>query len=238
MAVKLLAKLTNLAGIGKKYLVSTDTQIGDLIIDATYSYNIKRNNTITDHPIESPNVHNAGSYVSDNVYHNPTTISLQCAITNAPIGYLATANTIIDIFSGNILDNIKNHYKGKGRNIIAAYEILNDMIEQFTIVSVVTKLEVIENLIVEDIEFNEDNTTSDALVFNITLKQVKFAESVTINAGIRNNLLNANAGYKDSVAGKLNLGGQVTKGLNNEEKGKTATSLFNLGKNISGLFGS
>jgi hypothetical protein len=224
MAVKLLATLTNLAGIGKKYLATTNSKIGNLVIDATYDYTIKRSNTITDHPIESPNVFNSGSYIADNVYRNPLTISLRCAIINSPIGYLETAGTILNIFSGDILQNVKSHYQGKGKNIIAAYEILNDMIDQATIVSVSTKLEVIDNLIVEDIEYIEDNTTFDALAFRITLKQVAFAESATIDSSFFSNL-NAISGFKDSISSKLNLGSQVTKNLNSAEISKSSAAL-------------
>ena len=100
---KLLATISNLASLGKNYFNFSGSKIGDLVIDATYASDINLSNTITDHPIE-------GSYATDHIYNNATTVNLQCAILASPIGILATANAVIDIFSGNIVENIKNKY--------------------------------------------------------------------------------------------------------------------------------
>lgn len=206
MAIKLLAAISNLASVGKDFLGGNRTEIGDLIIDATYSSNIKYSNTITDNPVERSGDFSTGSYVSDNIYNNPITLDLQCAILDSPVGVIATTASVIDIFSGNIVANLVDRYKGKGRNQIAAYKILRDMWEQGTIFTVVSYTDVIDNLVIESLDFPRDGQTGDRLLFTISLKRLEFAESLTTAVSIPI----VSSSINDLVSGRLNLGGQVT----------------------------
>lgn len=205
MAVKLLATISNLAGVGKQYLGFNGTKIGDLVIDATYSSNIKYSNTVTEHPVERSGSFATGSYVSDHIYNNSTTIDLQCAILDSPVGILATARSVLDIFSGDILENISNKYKGKGKNQIAAYEILTDMQKERIIFTLVGYNDVIDNLVIESLEFPRDGDTGNRLFFNIKLKQLRFAQSITVTVP------QISTAVGDLIDSRLNLGGQVTK---------------------------
>lgn len=207
MAVKLLATIANLASEGRNYTGFRGTQISDLVIDATYSSDIKYSNTVTDNPVErSPNAA-VGSYISDHVYNNPTTIDLECAILNTPIGIVSNITSVTDIFSGNIRENISNRLRGKSRNQVAAYELLTDLQAQGTIFTVVSYNDVIDNLVIEDLSFPRDADTGDRLFFNISLKQLRFSQALTVN------IPQISSSVNDLVSDTVNLGTQTTSNL-------------------------
>ncbi len=210
MAIKLLAKLTNLVGISKKLLFNNKSQIGDLVIDGTHLETITYSNTITSHPVES------GSYIADHIYINPLRVVMDCSITDSAGDLVGGLREIGSLFTGNILTNLSNRYQGKGAKQTAAYEFLKDLAGSKSTVTIVNKLDVLQNMAVETVSMPRSNETGDRLFFSITLQQISFA-TVERTTGLSR---------KYNIAGKLNLGKQESRPTTTEETQKAGSTLI------------
>ena len=209
MAIKLLAKLTNLVGASKKLLFNNKSQIGDLVIDGTHLSDITYSNTITDHSIES------GANVSDHIYSNSLRVKMDCSITDSAGDLVEALQEIGSLFNGNILTNLSNKFRGKGAKQTAAYEFLKDLAGSKSTVTIVDKLDVLPNMTIESVSFPRTNETGDRLFFSINLKQIRFA-TVEKATGL-------NRTY--NIGGKLNLGKQESRVAAPEEAEKAKSTL-------------
>jgi hypothetical protein len=199
----LLAKIANLTGVGKSLLVGDKTQIGEVLIDATHLEEIHYSNVITDHSVSAFNGL-TGSSVSDHCYKNPTKLRVTGSITEDSVNVVGLAATVIDLFNGDVLTNISNKYKGKGRNQIVAYQILTDLYSSGNLIDVVFFWDSFQNMIIEDLKFPKDKNTGNRLYFEAILKQVTFATVKTVSIS-RNS-----KPTQDLVSGKIKYGSQET----------------------------
>ena len=201
MTVSLLAKLTNLVGVGRKLLFDTKSQIWDLVIDGTHLETISYSNNITNHPVES------GSFISDHIYINPLKVTMDCSITDSAADLIGGIREIGNLFSGNILTNLSNRFQGKGAKQTAAYEFLKNLALSKSTVTIVNKLDVLPNMAIESLSLPRTNETGDRLFFSITLQQLSFAsvEKVTSLGKVYN------------LKGKLNLGKQESRAPTTQE---------------------
>lgn len=209
MSISLLAKLSNLVGVGKKLLFNNKSQIGDLVIDGTHLETITYSNNITTHPIES------GAYVADHIYINPLRVTMDCSITDTAGDLIGGIREIGSLFNGNILTNLSNRFQGKGAKQTAAYEFLKDLAGSKSTVTIVNKLDVLPNMAVESVSMPRTSETGDRLYFSITLQQISYA-TVARTTSLSN---------KYNVTGKTNLGKQVSKDATPDEANKAASAL-------------
>lgn len=211
MAVTLLASLANIAGIGKSYLNRSQGAIGEVFIDCSHSEIIEYNQTITDHPVEN------GESITDHVYNNPLRVKVQGTITDTPIDIIGTVRNVAGLFNGNVLNNIKETYLGKGRKQTTAYEALKDLATSNATLTLVNYLDTFENMVIESLSFPRDGETGARLYFEATLKQVTFANValVTISSKTR-----------DLVNKKVKLGTQTTKEVPTAQMQKVNSYLF------------
>lgn len=201
----MLAKITNLSQISKSYFTNTKSKIGDVILDATHMETIEYSSVITDHPVERGFEAGSGSSISDYIYKDPIKIRMVGSVTDSPIDIIGTAKTVFNIFDGNVLNNIVDQYKGKGRNQITAYEVLTDIYNNRVMVDVVSYLDVFSNMVIESLSFPRDNATGNRLLFEVTLKQITLADVKTIS--FSNNPLSV----QDTISSRINNGSQPTK---------------------------
>ncbi len=209
----LIASISSIALLGKNYLVGSKRKIGDLLLDATMVEVIDYSNTITNHPISN------GSNISDHIYSNPTVIKMDGLITNNSL-YLSDINTLTGFFEGNIASNIYNYITGPSKKQILAFNYLETLKENKTLVSRVSKMKTYDNMAIETLSFSSDKKTGDALEFSISLKQIKFVTSKIVNV--------KRAIAPSSLPGVSNLaslGKGDTQELNTVEKEKTKTNL-------------
>lgn len=211
MALALLAKISNLTSIGRSLLTSTESKIGEVIIDATHIENIDYSSEITDHPVED------GFSISDHIYKKPLRIRVEGSIIDTPISVVGTIKNIAGVFTdSNILNNAKNFFGTKGKKQITAFEILTGIHHDRTIIDVVCNLNTYSNMVIESLTFPRDNRTGNRLLFEVALKQITLAKvkTVTISSNPRN--------VQDMLNNKTNLGIQQTTEPDENQKGSAS----------------
>jgi hypothetical protein len=197
MGFKLLADITTLLSPARQVFFNKKCKIGELIIDLAQKQEINYSNKITEFPIEE------GAYISDHVIVRPTKLVLQGSIVDNTFDIVGNVQQITNIFTGNIANNLLNAVKGVSVKQATAYQILQTLNFNKQRVTVVFKLDVFDNMIIEDLTFTNDGDTSNRLFFDITLVQVKQAnvETTSITRNISNSNLK-NLTSPKSIFGK------------------------------------
>lgn len=216
MAITLLASLTNLVGTGKKLLFTTQTRIGELFIDGTHMETIDYSSEITNHPVEG------GYSIADHIYRNPLKVKIEGSITDASVDIVGTAKDFVNLFDGNLLNNVIDKFRGKGSKSTAAYELLKDMHVNKAVFTVVNYLDTFDNMVIETLTFPRDNTIGNRLFFEATLKQITLATVRTVN------ISNNPRGVRDLISNKLETGRQQTKVPSTLEAVKGRSGLSNI----------
>lgn len=128
-------------------------KIGTLTIDATVSENHKYDTNVTSNPVED------GEYVSDHIYNMVFKLSLSGVITDTPFNYSLSGYSPIPTKHDQPLSK-------------QAYSYLLDLRNQRTVFTVVTGLQVYENMAFENITFARDADTGKAVSFTADLIQI------------------------------------------------------------------
>lgn len=221
MAISLLAKISNIAGLGKSLFSSNYTQVGDLVLDATYLSIIEYSSVITDHPIQSDD-YNSTSSVSDHIYLNPLKIKIKGSINASPVDLVSSATGIVNLFRGNLINNFVDEFKGKSKRLVTAYEVLRDLHLNRSIIDVVEYNDVFKNMVIESLNFPRDLETGDRLIFDITLKQISYSLVETVS------IFNNPKRTQDLISNKVKLGKQEVLQSSVIEKVKLNSTLKNL----------
>lgn len=147
MRIAILDSLLNLAS-PKQY-----PKLGTLELDATLTEAVKLDSNVTTAPIET------GESVTDHVYNEPLSLSLECSISSA-------------------------HPKRNGNTVahVQAYEALKQLRDAREPIDVVTGLDVYPNMVVTGINIQRDASTNQQLRFQADLVQVVLLDSESINA--------------------------------------------------------
>jgi len=174
MSGTLLAEISSATILAKNNLQRFYNKIGDLAIDATTSEVIEQSTTITSHPVSS------GFTISDHAFLNPVLVKLEGLITDGAL-YLSDINTLAGFFQGNIVSNILDYATGPSKKQILAFNLLETLRANRTLVTVVTRMKTYKNLIIESLVFNKEKDIGDVLSFKITLKEIKIVANKTIN---------------------------------------------------------
>lgn len=148
------------------------TKIGDLVLDATLTEIVTLSATITEHPIETKEA------ISDHIFKNPLKVKIEGYITDAPnkiFGILETP--LMKNSISKVLDNVKAllPFNEATKPSIQAYQLLTSLYEKRELINIVTKLNVFQNMAIENITFHTDVNTGERLEFSAELSQVKFA---------------------------------------------------------------
>lgn len=202
MAIRLLASLDSLINANKNLLVANKTIIGDLILDASHIENIKYSSKLTDHYVEN------GSVISDHILLQPVSLSLEGSITDDSIDIVGYAQSFF-----NLPTFINNNISNKGAKQIAAYELLTNLYNSKSLVTVVAYLDTFTDMAIENLVFPNDANTGNRLFFKIELKKANFAVVKTVNVGTLSSggSINSGKNLQDMVSKKTNLGVQQTE---------------------------
>lgn len=124
-----------------------------IVMDATISERHIRNSEITEHPIQN------GSYINDHVINQPATLTMDCFISDHPqkLNILQTLTRRLSLLSFSQ----------------RAFEYLNYLWREKKLLTVVSSLKIYRRMAIENITFDRNQETSNALRFQITLKQVR-----------------------------------------------------------------
>lgn len=126
----------------------------------TETHNFSRQ--VTDNPVED------GQPVADNIILNPITLEIQAIVTDAPIkGILETASLALTrTFEGS------KYTADCFGALMALYELKDFLM-------VYTEYKTYEKMVIESITIPRDPKDGEALIFNISLKQVRVVSSAT-----------------------------------------------------------
>lgn len=104
---------------------------------------------VTEFPVES------GATISDNIRNKPLVVTMECIVSNAPIGQLATLRD---------QDNDP---------VDSAYEMLLKVRADRQPVTIFTSLRTYTNMALQNLSIPRESGTGDALKFTVTFKQIE-----------------------------------------------------------------
>lgn len=131
-------------------------------VDALLSETHTFSRQVTDNPVED------GEPVADHIIKNPITLEIQAIITDAPIkGILESASrALIRTFEGS------KYTSDCFGALMALYELKSYL-------TVYTEYKTYENMVIENITIPRDPKDGEALIFNISLKQIRVVSTAT-----------------------------------------------------------
>lgn len=219
--IKIIAKVTALADIGKKLLKNGNSSLGDLVIDGSHAEIIEYSNAITDYPIST------GGSVTDHIYNKPVIIKIEGSITDFASTFLENVENVRSLFNGNPITNFTNRFLDNRKKQLTAYKVLTDLYRNKQTVDVVCYWDNFSNMVIEKLNFPRNGETGQRLYFEVTLKQVSFSNVKTVNfSSLKTSVQNA-------IGSKVKLGYTEAIKPNTEETGRAQSglvSLYNYGK--------
>ncbi len=172
-----IGKASSLASSLKGLVVaSKQTKISNLAIDCVHSEVMEYTNAITDHPVETK------SSISDHIYNEPITITIDGTITDASLKIFGIIETPLQNNTiSSVLNNVKNllPFGNTEKPSQVAFKILETICLNKELINVVTKNKLYKNMAIEKLSITNDDTTGHRLHFSCTLKQLTLANVLT-----------------------------------------------------------
>ena len=123
--------------------------MGGLVFDAVFSESHQSDMEVTDNPVET------GVVVSDHAYMKPLTLTLSAGVSDILLNQVTT-----DAFASDT---------GRSRK---AFELLTELQKKAEPFDVQTGLKLYKNMVCTSIRTSQDKDTSNALMFEATLREV------------------------------------------------------------------
>lgn len=130
-------------------LLFSKKKIGDIVIDLFETEVHTRTSEVTQYPIES------GSTITDHIVNDPIIISVSGIVSDIPT---------------NILGALAGIGESRANN---ANEAMNKLIDDKSIVTLVTGLKVYQNMVITNFDVDRSVNTGKTLTFSATLQQVE-----------------------------------------------------------------
>jgi hypothetical protein len=199
-------------------------KIGTILIDAVLQESHDFENTVTTNPVET------GADVTDHVVIQPDRLRLSGLVSRTPLRLnpILGVDLIPNIIDGVVaLDGLEAMVAQtvKVDPVAAAFTELTRLREQAIPVEVVTRLKVYTDMVIQHLSIPRDATTGEALRFDLTLMQIRFASSETVSADV---LKDVGQNAKDG-ASTAELGKQNTAPASEVQTAKSKSILYNLG---------
>ena len=156
-----------------KSFVYVKTNIGGWFFDATLQLTHTSTLTITTHPIQ------IGSSVTDYAFLQPRTLSMNIGMTDAAHSFIA------------------GQFAGGSSRSVPAYNVLSSLQQMRIPVQVYTRLGLYQNMLVDTLRVQDDNTTTNGLSCTVDLQELLVATVSVVK-------ISANPG----VTGKVTKGKQ------------------------------
>lgn len=223
----LLAKLTSLSSRSGGFLDGSGTQIGDLLVDGVTFESITRSNRPTEHPIAQAIGSSNQQIITDHVINNPLVYRMEGFMVDTPQNLIGSIKSVIDLGRGNILQNIRDRFRGKGQKQNLAVEILAGIADNNVLVDVVAYRESFTNMLITSLEFLDEADSLERFFFKATLQQMLIVEPGNIND------LNPASAVSNLLTNRSNLGNQIARMANSSESTK-ASAAINFYKTVTG----
>ena len=204
-------------------------------LDASLNESHKYKNTVTSYPVEQ------GLDISDHVRQEPETFSLEGIVTNSPVSFFPILTDFKTIINGG-KDRVMTAYEAllliAGRKLVktpnGSGDFVNITIEtKPKIIDISTHLRVFSDMILEDLTFDFDNKTGDALPFKAQAKRVRKVTTKGATINFTTGGLYGSAGTPDQTGAEAK-GAQQTKDPPVEHI--SALKALQNGKGITGMF--
>ena len=151
---------TNIQGMSYDAALYCKTNIGGYFFDGFMKTTHQRNLTITSNPIES------GAAVVDHAYMQPASITM-------------------DIMMSNVHESLfPDQFHERYDRSVSAWSVLKTLQENRIPVSVMTRLELYNNMLIESITSEDDATTHNGLRATVTLREVPIARIKTVEISV------------------------------------------------------
>lgn len=157
-----------------------------IVLDATLQEKPTSTIESTDHPVEE------GFDISDHVHIKPKELSIEGIVSDSPItikaalvGNVAGASSAIGGIGGTIatgaIASLGGALLNKSKNRVQdSLSVLLDMQNKKQLMTVVTGLQVYENMILQNFNPIRDTSTGGALRFSANLKEIRIVQSEVI----------------------------------------------------------
>lgn len=186
---------TNTAGMTYDALLYCKTNIGGYFFDGFINVDINSELSISSNPVES------GASVSDHAYINPARIDMTIKMSDVHQSF------------------VSGQFEGGWSRSVTAYEILRELQRNRVPVSVLTRLELFENMLISSIVANDNSDTYQSLDAKVSLVELPVARVKTVKIS-----------EVPQTTGGTNLG---TVNATNASEGEYQSALYQLG----GYFG-
>lgn len=143
-----MAETINATVLPKRGHTISDGQNVSISLDVVPSENHQISSSITDHPVEE------GANVSDHARPDPDILTLECVISNTPLGASADPN--------------------RSQN---AWVALRGLRDRGALVTVVTTLGRYESMEIQSVSVTRDAPTYNALSFTVTFKKIRVVQN-------------------------------------------------------------
>lgn len=193
----------------KDAIVSEKSPIFDFTVDATLTENHSFEAEATDNPVEE------GVVISDHINLKPEMFSLTGVISDTPLSFgssLAGAATTAGALAGQKIVGPLGAYAGLGAGAVAnlligpsnrmknAFDHLRNLQSARVPFTVVTGLNVYENMVITSLTINRDNKSGRSFNFTATLKKIRIVKSQVVD--IKNVPRNVTGASKKTELGK------------------------------------
>lgn len=140
-------------GPSAQVLPSQLVMIDNFLIDCSLNEEHAFESEVTEYPVES------GSNITDNIRPKPIVVTMECLVTNTPIGFLAQSR---GAGSGNPSDPADD-----------AYELLQKIRDKREPISIRTSLRTFDNMVLKSLSVPRAPDRGDALRFTAVFQQIQ-----------------------------------------------------------------
>lgn len=208
---------------------------GPFVLDITYDETVELDAEPTMNPVE------AGPDVTDNVRLKPVVININGFISETPLNLESSLNGLAGVAGGqagklvggfgesigNVLGGfIGSKILGGGQDPAqAARDMLEDLFNKKSLVTVVTKRKVYTDMMLTSLRFPRDTSTGQGLKVTMRFQRITLVKSQTV-------MIKNIAKGASGAAQKAKLGNQTAATPNAEQSAKGSSILFKLKSSV------
>lgn len=156
MAGYLSPSATNTQGISPNALVFCKTNIGGYFFDGFITVTHNKQLEITQNPVET------GASVVDHAYVKPATVTMKIIVSDVHASL------------------VEGQFSDSWSRAVSAWNVLKQLQEDRIPVSVLTKLELYENMLIQNLQATDEANTYTTLSADVTLQEIPIARVRTV----------------------------------------------------------
>lgn len=156
MAGYLSPSATNTQGISPNALVFCKTNIGGYFFDGFITVTHNKQLEITQNPVET------GASIVDHSYVKPATVTMKIIVSDAHASL------------------VEGQFSDSWSRAVSAWNVLKQLQEDRIPVSVLTKLDLYENMLIQNLQATDEANTYTTLSADVTLQEIPIARVRTV----------------------------------------------------------